>query len=97
MVDVHEKQSSSHRPRFKFSLSIGRYSINLVFKVRAMDEEMRRVTMKYFRALKDFNYRSMKNKLKISYTHVHRIEDIWIDCRTEKDIMKLDYFHLTKE
>lgn len=95
MVYVHEKQSGSHRLGFEFFLSIGRYSINSIFKARAMDKE-KRSTMKLFKASKDFDYKGMKNKLTRSYTHVHKIEDIWIDCRT-KDIRKLDYCHLTKE
>lgn len=39
----------------------------------------------------------MNNKLKMSYNHAHRIEDIWADCRIEEDIGKLDYCHLTKD
>lgn len=97
MVYVHEKQSSSQRLGFKFSLSIRRYSINSVFKARAMDEEMRRITMRFSSARKDFDYRGMNNKLKRSYTHGHMIEYIWIECRSGKDIKKLDYCHLTKE
>lgn len=41
MVVVHEKQSGSHRIGFKFLLSIRRYSINSIFKERAMEDEMR--------------------------------------------------------
>lgn len=62
-----------------------------------MEEEMRRVIMKFFKTKKYFDYRGMKNKIKKSYTHVHQIEDVWIDCRTEEDIKKLDYCHLIVE
>ena len=37
----------------------------------------------------------MNSQIKRAYTHVHRIEDIWIDMRTELDIMKTDYCRLT--
>ena len=33
--------------------------------------------------------------MKRAYTHVHHIENIWIDMRTELDIMKMDYCKLT--
>lgn len=59
-----------------------------------MDEEMRRVTMRFFKARKHFDYRGMKNKLKKSYTHLHRVEDIWICCRTKEVIRSLDYCRL---
>lgn len=46
--------------------------------------------MKQFKSRNDFDYRGMKNKLKKSYTHVHRIEDIWAECKTKEDIRRLD-------
>ena len=39
--------------------------------------------------------RGMNSKIKRAFTHVHHIEDIWIDMRTELDIMKMDYSRLT--
>ena len=33
--------------------------------------------------------------IKRLFTHVHRIEDIWIDLHTELDIMRMDYCRLT--
>lgn len=94
---VHEAQSSSHKTGLKLSITIGRYSINSIYKSKAVEEEMRRVTMRFFKARKDFDYRGMKNKLKNAYIHVHRIEDVWIDCRSEHDIRKHDYFQIIVE
>lgn len=62
-----------------------------------MDEEMRRATMRFFKARKCFDCRGMKNKIKKNYTHIHQIEDRWVDCRTEEDVQRLDYYHLTVE
>lgn len=78
-IVVHEAQSSSDKIGLNFTLTIGRYSINSIFKAKAMEEEIRRVTMRFFKARKDFNYRGMRNKLKKSYIYVHRIEDVWVD------------------
>lgn len=41
-----------------------------------MEEEMSRVTMKLFKAIRDFDYRGIINKLKKAYVHVHYIQDI---------------------
>lgn len=46
MMTVHEKQLGSHKIGFKFSLSIGRYSMNSILKERAMEDEMMRVMMR---------------------------------------------------
>lgn len=63
-----------------------------------MIEEMRRVAMNLFKGRKYFDYRGIKNKLKKSYTHVHHVEDIWIDCRiVQEDIKKIDYCCLIVE
>ena len=35
--------------------------------------------------------------MKRAYTHVHCIEDIWIDMRTKFDIIKIDYYNLTMQ
>lgn len=91
MNAVHEAQSGSHKIGLKFTLTIGRYSINSIFKARAIEEKMRRVTMRFFKARKDFDYRGMINKLKKAYVHVHRIKDVWVDYRSKHDIRKLDY------
>lgn len=64
MVAVHEAQYGSHKMGFKFTLTIGLYYINSIFKERAMEEEVRRVTMKVFKARRDFEYRGMRNKMK---------------------------------
>ena len=37
----------------------------------------------------------MHSKMKREFTHGHRLEDVWIDLRTEVDIMKIDYCRLT--
>lgn len=29
--------------------------------------------------------------------HVHRLEDVWVDCRDDEDIRKLDFSRLTLE
>lgn len=97
MNAVHESQSGSHKTGLKFSISIGIYSINSIFKVRATKDEMRRVTMRFFKARKDFDYRGMRNKLKKPYVHVHWIEDVWADCRSDHDVRRLDYCLLTVE
>lgn len=57
----------------------------------------KRVTMRFSKSRKHFDYRGMKNKLKKSYTHVHQVEDVWIDCRIEEHIKRLDYCHLSVE
>lgn len=46
---IHEHQSRAHKTGLKFSIAIGRYSINSIYKARAMEEEMRRVTMRFFK------------------------------------------------
>lgn len=56
-----------------------------------MEEEMRRVTTKFLKARKDFDYRGMRNKMKKAYVHVDRIEDVWVDYWIEHDVRKLDY------
>lgn len=53
--------------------------------------------MRFFKAQKYFDYGGIKNKLKKSYTHAHWVEDIWIDCRIEEDIRRLDYCCLILE
>lgn len=53
--------------------------------------------MRFFKARRDFDYRGMRNKLKKNYVHVHRIEDVWVDCRSKHDVRKLDYYRLTVE
>lgn len=93
MVVINEAQSSSHKTSLKFSLTTDRYSINSIFKSKEMEEEMRRVTMKLFKARKDFDYKGMRNNL--AYVHVHWIQDVWVDCRTKNDVRKLDYCYLT--
>lgn len=95
MVAVHEAQSGSHKTGLKFTLNIGRYFINSIYKDIAMEEEMRRVTIKLFKAKREFDYRGMRNKLKKAYIHVHCVEDVLADCRTNHDIRKLDYCRLT--
>lgn len=97
MIVVHECQSSAHKIGLNFPMTIGRYSINSIDKARAMEEEMRRVRIKFFKARKHFDYRGMKNKIKKSCTHVHWVEDVWIDCKIEGGIRRLDYCHLTVE
>lgn len=83
MNTLHEAQSGSHKTGLKFSLTIGRYPINSILKAGAMEEEMRRVTMRFLKARKDFDYRGMRNKLKKAYVHMHRTEDVWADCRSK--------------
>lgn len=95
VVAVHEAQYGSHKTGLKFSLTIDMYSIISIFKAREMEEGMRKVTTRLFKERRDFDYRGMRNKLKKAYVHVHRIEDIWTDQRTEQDIKKLDYCQLT--
>lgn len=73
---------------------IGRYSITTSPKAKAMESKMQWVMMKTYKRRPDFDYRGMKDKLKKSYSHVLKVEDIWIDCRT-KDIRKLDYCRLS--
>lgn len=97
MNAVLESQSGSHKIGLKFCLSIGRYYINSIFKDRLMEEEMRIVTMRFFKARKDFDYRGTRNKLKKEYVHVHQMEDVWVDCRSKDDVRKLDYCRLTIE
>ena len=59
-----------------------------------MESELQLITLKKFKARFDFDYREINSQIKKAYTHVHRIEDIWIDMRTELDIMKMDYCKL---
>lgn len=68
---VHDAQSSSHKTGLKLSLTIGRYSINSIYKARAMEEEIRRVTMRFFKAREELNYKMMRNKLNKAHVHVH--------------------------
>lgn len=56
---------------------------------------MQLITLKKFKARFDFDYREMNPQIKRAFTHVHHIEDVWIDMRTELDIMKMDYCRLT--
>lgn len=39
----------------------------------------------------------MKDKIKWVFTHVHHIEDIWVDLPTEDEIRRMDYNELTLE
>lgn len=36
----------------------------------------------------------MISKIK-SYVHVHRLEDVWADCKSDEDVRRMDYSHLT--
>lgn len=97
MISIHECQSLAHKIGLKLFITIGRYFVKSIFKACAMGEEMRRVTMWFFKARKCFDYQGMKNKFKNNYTNVHRIEDVWIYCRIEEDIQRMDYCCLTVE
>ena len=97
-MDVQSDHHASHRPGFGITsarpLSIGNYSIVSVPKVKNMEAELQFITLKRFKARFDFDYREMNSQIKRAYTNVHRIEGIWIDMRTELDIMKMDYCKL---
>lgn len=57
MNALHEAESGSQKIGLNFSLTIGRYSINSMYKAKAMEEEMRRFIMRFFKVRKDFDYR----------------------------------------
>lgn len=97
MISIHEHQYGAHKIGLKFSIALGRYSINSIYKDRAMEEDMRKVTMRFFKPRKFFNYRGIKNKIIKNYTHIHEIEDVWVDCRTEEDVRKMDQCRLIVE
>ena len=98
-MDLQSDQHAMHRTSFDITsakpLSIGNYSINFVPKAKNMEVELQLITLKWFKARFDFDYREMNSQIKRAYTRVHRIEDIWIDMRTKLDIMKMDYCRLT--
>ena len=73
----------------------GNYMINSVHKAKTMEAELQLITLKRFKARFDFDYIEMNSQIKRAFTHVHRIEDVWIDMQTELDIMKMDYYRLT--
>ncbi|XP_057862524.1 uncharacterized protein LOC131070880 [Cryptomeria japonica] len=56
-----------------------------------------KITPKRAIGMADFDYRGMKEKIKKSFVHVHCIEDIWVDLRTEMEVLKMDYCRLTVE
>lgn len=97
IISIHELQSRAHKIGLKFSITIGRYSINSIYKACSMEEEMRRVTLRLFKVKNFFNYKGMRNKIKNNYTHIHRIEYVWVDCCTKEDVQRMDYYHLTVE
>lgn len=62
-----------------------------------METELQEIKLKKFKARKDFDYQGMKDKIKRAFTHVHRLEDIWVDLRSKEDVRKMDYSKLTLE
>lgn len=98
---VHTHQSVKHKVGMGISsnnpLKIGQYSLMTSIKARAMETELQEIRLKRFKPRVDFDYRGMKEKIKKTFIHVHRIEDIWADLRTEKEIRKMDYCRLTAE
>ena len=99
LIEVQSDQHTLYRPGFGISsakpLVIGHYMINSVYKAKAIEVELQLVTLKKFKVRFDFDYREMNSKIKRAFTHVHHIEDIWIDMQKELDIMKMDYCRLT--
>ena len=91
-------QNTQHRPGFGITIAkplvIGQYMINSIYKAKTMEVE-HLITLKKFKARFDFDYQGMHSKIKRAFTHVRRIEDIWIDLHTEMDIMKIDYCRIT--
>ena len=61
--------------------------LNSVYKEKA-------ITLKKFKARFDFDYRGMHSRIKRAFTHVDHMEDVWIDLRTEVDIMEMVYCRL---
>lgn len=78
-------------------LQIGRYSLNTSARAKAMKIELQEIKLRKFKERKDFDYRGMKDKIKRAFTHVHCLEDIWVDLRTKEDIKRMDYNRLTLE
>lgn len=62
-----------------------------------METKLQEIKLNKFKARKDFDYRGMKDKIKRTFAHVHRLEDIWVDLHIEEDIRKMDYNSLTLE
>lgn len=62
-----------------------------------MEVEILDIKLKEFEIKKDFDYRGMKDKIKRAFTHMHRIEDVWIDLHIEEDIRRMNFSRLTLE
>ena len=94
LMNVQSDHHASHRPEFGITstkpLAIDKYSIIFVPKAKNMEAELQLITLKKFKVRFDFDYREMNSQIKRAYTHVHCIKNIWIDMRTELDIMKMD-------
>lgn len=95
LISVHEKQSQAHKTGLKFPESIGRHSMLTNPKAKNMEEEMQWNTMRRFKARTDFDFWGIKNKLKRTYTHVYRFEDVWADYQDEEVIRRMDFSRLT--
>lgn len=59
-----------------------------------MEHELQRITLKKFMARSHFDWRGLNDKMR-QFVHVYRLEDIWIDLRTEADIQRMDYQRLS--
>ena len=99
LMEVQSTQHALHRLGFGISstkpLVIGHYMINFVHKAKAMEAKLQLITLKRSKAKFGFDYKEMNSQIKRAFTHVHRIEDVWIDKRLELDIMKMDYYRFT--
>lgn len=51
-----------------------------------METELQEIKLRKFEERKDFDYREKKDRIKRSFTHVHCLEDLWVDLHTEEDI-----------
>ena len=99
LMEVQSYQNTQHESGFGITsaktLVIGHYMINSKYKAKNMEEELQLITLKRVKARYDFDYRGMHSMIKRAFTHVHCIEDIWIDLLTQLDIMRMDYCRLT--
>ena len=76
-------------------LKIGGYSIDTMPKAKNMEFELQRIILKKFAARNCFDWRGLHDKMRKQFLHIHHLEDLWIDVRTEVDIWCMDYIRLT--
>lgn len=101
LMAVHAVQLANHKLGIIISshnpLQIGRYSLTTSARAKAMETKLQEIKLTKFKERKDFDYLGMKEKIKRAFTHVHHLEDVWINLCTEEDIRRMHYNRLTLE